>query len=138
MNDRYLFRGKSPDSGWIHGFLCPPTYPGYIGKSWYIAVENDYKYGYDGKLWCYEAIDPATIGQCTGLRDKNGTLIFEGDICQYSDLSSTHKYFVDWDRYQFRFSSGRTGNGMFPINHLISEIIGNIYDNPELLEVETE
>ena len=72
MNDRYIFRGKRLDNGeWVQGYLCPPSYPGFVGSDWYIAVENDWEHGFNGKVWNYKAIDPETVGQSTGLRDKN-------------------------------------------------------------------
>ena len=82
MNDRFscraLYRGKRLDDGeWIQGYfvMSEPTKftkmssPAIIGKESGIA----------------EFIDPATVGQCTGLRDKNGTLIFEGDLVRFGD-----------------------------------------------------
>ena len=77
-------------------------------------------------------IDPATIGQCTGLRDKNGTLIFEGDIFKTADIIAV----VEWEK-EGRFL-GFTINGERKIVYInrvpLVEIVGNIHDNPELLE----
>ena len=72
MQDRDLSRGKRLDSGeWIYGYYCRISKAGndkhYIIPSFASAV-----YGVE--------VDPATVGQCTGLEDKNGKLIFEGDI----------------------------------------------------------
>ena len=82
------------------------------------------------------AIDPETISQCTGLTDKNGKLIFEDDICKKETLFS---YIVYWCNEQANFdvkhTTGRVSNFVFDV-HLARqiEVIGNVHDNPELLE----
>ncbi len=68
MNERYLFRGKRLDNGeWVTGY--------------YYETPNSYIHVFYQGLGsnCFK-VDSATVGQCTGLRDKNETLIFEGDI----------------------------------------------------------
>ncbi|MCH5207576.1 MAG: hypothetical protein J1F04_01720 [Oscillospiraceae bacterium] len=115
-----LFRGKRVDNGeWIvskdvmhetiRGKLCLSR----PHEDWY-------------------AVDPDTLGECTGLRDKNGTPIFEGDICSIDDKSGIVKYdesearfFVEFDLYIRVFSDD--------IDISEVEVIGNIYDNPRLL-----
>ena len=91
MNERYLFRGKRADNGeWVYGDLIHR-------KIWssdvcVIRASDD---GFDAYVE-YEVI-PETVGQCTGLKDKNGKLIFEGDVVRtqpFSDkpYSSKAKY----------------------------------------------
>ncbi len=72
--------------------------------------------------------------QCTGLKDKNGKLIYEGDILNYSCLPGY------LDIYTCTFNKGDflIGGLLISNTHLKSEIIGNIYENPELLEVSDE
>ena len=68
MNERYRYRGITTGGGWRHGYISNST----DGKRWYISNSA-------GRPFAYE-VCPDTICQCTGLRDKNGKLIFEHDI----------------------------------------------------------
>lgn len=72
--------------------------------------------------------------QCTGLKDKNDKLIYEGDILNYSCLPGY------LDIYTCTFNKGNflIGGLLISNTHLKSEIIGNIYENPELLEVNND
>lgn len=74
------------------------------------------------------AVDPATVGQCTGMKDENGERIFEGDIVRWDAREFGSEYYeqVRWD---YELLSLREND--WPEH---CEIIGNIHDNPELLE----
>ena len=135
MLDRYLFRGKQSDSSeWLTGFLYGNKFDKYFILP--------YDYYDDAELMSSKIIDPATIGQCTGLKDKNGELIFEGDIINCIKpkvLSGAHK--VVW--YGDRWVLSRIKNlpeyshNVFWLGNLMAvhiEIIGNVHDNPELLK----
>lgn len=122
-----LFRGKHIhlfpqnehlNGTWVYGYLCDRNY-----------INSP---GLNGEL----LVDPSTVGQYTGLVDKNGKRIFEGDILRYKSTD---------DEYGFLFVEFR--NGSFCVNEhgiicdpvsevlcLGVEVIGNIHDNPELLE----
>ena len=81
-------------------------------------------------------IDENTIGQYTGIDDKNGKEIYEGDIVKYRDSRGQHIEKVIFDKGCFYAgmhwgSSTRVAPKL--INTRITEVIGNIYDNPELL-----
>ena len=121
-----LFRGKRTDNGeWVQGYPC--RY-GWTGK------EKDYIIpDYASALYTAE-IDPETVGQYTGLTDKNGRKIFEGDIVWNSYNEDYGK--VEWDNDTARFiitCSTFTVNFNSVWGEEL-EIYGNVYDNPELIK----
>lgn len=118
-----LFRGKTLLDKWIEGDLL--QYLGY-GK---VHIVQHYK-GAGG-----QEVIPETVGQYTGSTDKNGTKIFEGDIVKRYWLAENHIYTVDYDNGLASFIGQRNANyTTFDCDATEFEIIGNIYDNPELLE----
>lgn len=139
MNREILFRGKHVhalsankhlDGEWVEGYLC----------------DEDYINTGESK----RLINSDTICQYTGLTDKNGNKIWEGDIIKYHfrevyapvkfgeyqscfDSTSTSHigFYVDWDeKHDFRKDLG------YWIKLVDAEVVGNIFDNPELLEEE--
>ena len=127
----FLFRGKGKyDGEWVQGFL--------IGLYDPTIKENTIKHAYikDGTIFdrAYGVI-PETVGQYTGLTDKNGTKIFEGDIlkCDYAT------FVAKWDEKNARFLGfiiGKEQAIIYVGREPKAEIIGNIHDNPELMEGE--
>ena len=122
-----LFRGKRKGTGeWVYGN--------------YAFTDNNSKqhFIFQNKAFEYE-VSPKSVGQYTGLTDENGKKIFEGDIvksCEYDDIY-TIKYF-DADNYPAfdcvpEVPSCECNGLTFLVNTEGCEIIGNIYDNPELL-----
>jgi len=133
-----LFRGKRIDNGeWVHGQYLKREYSGFT----------------DNSIWTPKGtipVKPETIGQFTGLLDKNGKKIFEGDIVRWDDMSNSERWRVAVVEFnpdiQFRIirincdfiQSAKVGYvfkfGCFAYrdtyNHL--EIIGNIHDNEKL------
>lgn len=76
--------------------------------------------------------------QYTGLHDKNGVEIYEGDLLKDEFDRNFHVYWVDKEgRFTMRERNRKTEYFMI-INHLSVEVIGNIYENPELIETESE
>lgn len=83
MEDRYLFKAKRIDNGeWLVGYVVKY---GYTGKEKYYIVPS-----YASDLYAIE-IDPSTICQCTGLKDKNCKLIWENDIIECKTENTTFK-----------------------------------------------
>lgn len=117
-----IFRGKNKLSGgWCEGYLVK------TGDHFRISTQNDMiSFG----------VDPETVGQYTGLKDKNSKRIFEGDILRgYNFLHKNRTV------YQVIFENGcfyycDEGGVTWLNSHIENvEVIGNIHDNPELLEV---
>lgn len=136
MKDRCLFKAKTCNGEWVAGFLhCKDD-------KWYISNKA-------GSPFAYE-VRPDTICQCTGLRDKNGKLIWENDVIKYHfdnayaqirygayqscfDNKKTEHigFYVDWSESRnYRKDLG------YWINMVNAEVVGNIFDNPELSESE--
>lgn len=125
MENRYLFRGKRIDNGeWIEGYLyCTPK-GAYISSKYEDLIE----------------VDGDTICQCTGSKDKNGKLIWENDIAR-DEHGSFYKAFWQNNYYQFSwicvksdvFSIGAKWD-LYRFRSFEIEVVGNIFDNPELLE----
>lgn len=150
-----LFRGKRKDNGeWIEGYIVK------LGKE---SFSDPERYGIcnkaipiGGSAVCYnlkiDEVIPETVGRFTGLKDKNDNKIFEGDIISAITLDTGKEqtavvcfgnfidenngdeyigFFIDFDGIQTTV----TQLAMEECKNRI-EVIGNIYDNPELLKVE--
>lgn len=131
MEDRYLCKAKRTDNGeWIIGGLV--RY-GFAGREKYYIVPN-----YASDLYALE-IDPSTICWCTGLKDKNGKLIWENDIANCMDAECCG--YISWNESEAGFYFDvLLEDGRFEEEHIYDyqdcmEVIGNTFDNPELLEV---
>ena len=153
MDERFLCRGKRKDNGeWVDGNLVytRTTTLGVVTEIYTLEMR-------------YEVI-PETVGQCTGLKDKNGKLIFEGDIIRYADLYDYNCYLESIDNPEVydnidlgniwtidevvygikvgypAFDLNRhdfEANGLSELSEsgqYFYEVIGNIHDNPELLK----
>ena len=124
-----LFRGKNVDGGeWKYGHYVFQ----YGCKQIYLPEGTDSEYGCD-----YYHVDPATVGQYTGLTDKNGKKIFEGDIVRGKDALIPEMNIFGYISHE-NGSFVIIGNIMHHYRWLDYdvEVIGNIHDNPELLEEE--
>lgn len=127
MMREILFRGKFGNE-WKYGFLSIEP------KG--LVIKEPYK-NESSNVW---HIDADTVGQYTGLTDKNGTKIFEGDIIDFLYRSGYDDYGIvqyDADETEFGFVYNSIYEGLG--RHYQSkdiEVIGNIYDNPELLKGE--
>ena len=149
-----LFRGKRLDNGeWIEGSLTLPNCilrNGEIfleGKAYICpklhSIKVDEYCRYERILYGFREVDPATVGQYTGLCDKNGKKIFEGDILAGESLNGD-TYTCGFAKYgEFNCSCCEGVYGWYLTDgdiRMLEEpcslfVIGNIHDNPELLEV---
>ena len=130
-----LFRGKRIDNGeWVEGNLFVPD------KVDFRKPPTEILMGIDTVRICYE-VDPETVGQYTGLKDKNGKRVFEGDICQHEKTGRTIS--VSWHGTMagYVWSKRIEDSHLFDFGELFRvhdkyAVIGNIHDNPELLGVQ--
>ena len=143
-----LFRGKRIDNGeWVYGDLIN-NHDGrkFVGE----VVVDDYKGTandtYEAGIGFVE-VDPETVGQFTGLTDKNGKKIFEGDIveahdnlpffdgCNSEEICYNGKVMYTDDQGMYVCEGNENGNALCALNLDECVVIGNAIDNPELLEV---
>ena len=149
-----LFRGKRTDNGeWVYGYYTNARY--YLDKKeMHIIFEQDVEVYPHSEFAGGEEVIPETVGQYTGLTDKNGRKIFEGDIIRWHDnpeLSvagqTTEICFGKYndadcsfnDVYSLGFYIKFSDGNFASICQLDDfkddfDIIGNIYDNPELMK----
>ena len=124
-----LFRGKRVDNGeWFYGFY------GKSGEKAYIIYDNDIAVAYISM----KEVIPETVGQYTGLTDKNGTRVFEGDIILWGLAPCVAKYDTENARFMFYENGKYLKNGFNKDTMEMKEVIGNIHDNPELLSGEIQ
>lgn len=130
MNDRYLFRGKRKDGqGWIEGDLVHTrtTTQGVVTEIYTLDMS-------------YE-VDPETVGQCTGLKDENGKMIYEGDIVKgLFNFGLEIMSVCTFKDGAFGLTAKQCGAYHFSaftsLWEVQYEVIGNIHDNPNLLKIE--
>ena len=141
MEDRYLFKAKRLDNGeWVQGYLV------YDKRDNLYRIIMDIQYSTGTCITTDNAprVDSSTICQCTGLKDKNGKLIWENDIVAYWDTYSTENGWAEadcigkvvWDDETLSFQvTNRLSAESYEVLDECS-VIGNIFDNQYLLESE--
>ena len=127
MHDReILFRGKRLDNGeWVEGY--------------YVSLGGEFHYIFTGKLditGLYPAfvryeVDPSTVCRYTGLTDKHGAMIFEGDILNENGEHFTVVYDTKWAKFKLQYIHAI----QYPEwnRGVLMEVVGNRWDNPELM-----
>ena len=134
MTDRYLYRAKrkncrglTKEMWWVEGYL-------------YGICERRYiLWGMTNDVPNMVEVDPSTICQCTSLKDKNGKLIWENDIVNCFEAECCGK--ISWNESEAGFYFDvLLEDGAYEEEHIYDyvdcmDVIGNIFDNPELLEV---
>lgn len=142
MNNRYICKAKRKDNGeWVEGY--------------YVCAELLDNSGYEHLIIEQSAdgsshkVIPETVRRCTSLKDKNGKLIFEGDVLRRKIKDKYVYYKVVFTEFNEQCNSCTeyigfmaemiTCTSISSIQYLVrcgAEVIGNIHDNPELLKVE--
>lgn len=129
MENRYLYKAKRIDNGkWIQGYLYG------VWQHKYILC------GITNNVPDMVEVDLTTICQCTGMKDKFGKFIWENDICdrkeQYHEIVKYNN--GDWT-LDYSYSKGKGEGycfcnlGFYVTERKCVKVIGNIFDNPELL-----
>ncbi len=146
MQDRYLFKAKRIDNGeWIQGYYVRGLDVFTNCEEIHMIFEPNTIFYSSGETDGWYRVDPSTICQCTGLKDKNGKLIWENDIC---DRKEEHPEIVkynegDWT-LDYSYSKGKESGycycnlGFYAFEREYVEVIGNIFDNKDLLESEVK
>ena len=132
MNNRYLYRAKRKnwrelpkEMWWVEGYLYGIWERRYILWGMINDVPNMVE------------VDPSTICQCTGLKDKNGKLIWENDIVKVHD--DEEPCLIEWGEDTARWNMTQYGSCIYDFDNYWSyevEVIGSAIDNPEILEQE--
>ena len=141
MEDRYLYKAKTTpkekgefNNVWVTGNLIVSNGKYYIHPAGNVVnVKNE-----TGRIIVMHEVIPDTICQCTGLKDKNGKPIWTNDIVVCHDFTE-EKYVIAWKQDEACFEYQQYGCSIMNFEQLSGcevEVIGNIFDDKELLESE--
>ena len=129
-----LFRGRQTDKEkWIYGVPVKGTS---ADESEILIIESVFKCDEYACRGCeFAPVIPSTVGQYTGLTDKNGRRIFDGDICKHRSNYSGNTVISVVTYTDGHFLALVCENSGFELSEKL-EVIGNIHDNPELFKGE--
>ena len=131
--DETLSRGRQTDGEWVEGYYAKVKLEMNLNQETHIIFPLDFSISLHDKTSKYYEVIPETVGRFTGLTDKNGRKIFEGDIVK----RNVRIWIVEYDnKYaQFRMTAHTEKGVSWSRNFELvpsdwCEVIGNIYDNP--------
>lgn len=117
------FRGKRIDTGeWVHGYYL---FNPFFNRAEIFSLDNERSYVYE--------VDPATVGQYTGLKDKNGVEIFEGDIVRKSNTTYIVEYWAGQLLVGWCLINILSGDTEYMACKLGFEVVGNVWEDGGLL-----
>lgn len=139
MEDRYLFKAKELDDGeWVQGYYVKGLDAFENCEEAHIIFEPNTMFYSSGETDGWYKVDPSTICQCTGLRDKNGNLIWENDIVKgkYYDGGKAYEHMgqIEYDCQSYKVVGINQYKGYHAELDNLYETVGNIFDNPEFIE----
>ena len=124
MTREIKFRGKTKvGNEWIYGTTISQGTIKRKANMWYMEVAEN--------KWT--GLQPGSLGQYTGLKDRNGDEIYEGDILERGELSGKGKVYFSDGTFKVDFK-GYAYSLDFVVSDYFPEIVGNIYDNPKLID----
>ena len=133
-NGRYLFKAKRVNNGeWVQGYYVKGL--NMYGKEVHLIFEPNTMFYSSGETDGWYKVDPTTICQCTGLRDKNGKLIWENDIVKINN--SKVNVLITFGEFEIICTIPNEKYYKHRLEYDTEyEVVGNIFDNKELLESE--
>ena len=135
-----LYRAKVKDKNELIGKGFPIDENGNLKSEWVFGVPiphyPDLFLAWNEACNEYEEVTiiPETIGECVNVSDKNGKKIFEHDIVRIAVCGTYDNYVISYDKENARFVVGDTGFTFWSYISTKIEVIGNVHDNPELLQ----
>lgn len=135
MEDRYLFKAKRVYNGgeWVQGYYVKGL--DVYGKEVHLIFEPNTMFYSSGETDGWYKVDPTTICRCTGLKDKNGKLIWENDIVKINN--SKGNVLITFGDFEIICTIPNEKYYKHRLEYDTEyEVVGNVFDNPELLESE--